>query len=46
MMISLGGAIGPNAGGMTQMSNRSVQAVAPPDAKPRAQPQPPPKCRR
>jgi TonB family protein len=40
MMISLGGAVGPNAGGMTQMSNRSVQAVAPPDAKPRIQPQP------
>ncbi|HEX2457048.1 MAG TPA: TonB family protein [Vicinamibacterales bacterium] len=40
MMISLGGAVGPNAGGMTQMSNRSVQAVAPPEAKPRAQPQP------
>jgi len=40
MMISLGGAIGPNAGGMTQMSNRSVQAVAPPEAKPRVQPPP------
>jgi TonB family protein len=40
MMISLGGAVGPNAGGMTQMSNRSVQAVAPSDEKPRVQPQP------
>ena len=40
MMISLGGAIGPNTGGMTQMSNRSVQAVAPPEAKPRVQPPP------
>ena len=40
MMISLGGAVGPNNGGMTQMSNRSVQSVAPPDEKPRVQPQP------
>src|SRR5262245_6361041 len=40
MMISIGGAVGPNAGGMTQMSNRSVQAVARPEDKPRAQPQP------
>jgi TonB family protein len=36
MTISLnGGAPGPNAGGMTQMSSRPVQAVAPPEAKPR-----------
>src|SRR5262245_51805015 len=40
MVISLGGAVGPNNGGMTQMSNRSVQAVAPPEEKPRVQPQP------
>ena len=34
MMISLGGgASGPNAGGMTQMSARPVQAVAPPEAE-------------
>jgi TonB family protein len=33
MFISLGGAIGPNAGGMTQLSGRSVQAVAPPEPK-------------
>ena len=43
MMISIGGAVGPNAGGMTQMSNRSVQAVAPPEARPRVQPPPAPK---
>jgi TonB family protein len=36
MTISLsGGAPGPNTGGMTQMSSRPVQAVAPPEAKPR-----------
>lgn len=34
MIISLGGAPGPDAGGMTQMANRAVQAVAPPAAKP------------
>jgi protein TonB len=33
MFISLGGAVGPNAGGMTQLSGRSVQAVAPPEPK-------------
>jgi outer membrane biosynthesis protein TonB len=32
MMITLGGAPGPNAGGMTTISGRSVQAVAPPNA--------------
>lgn len=33
MMISLGGAPGPDAGGMTQISGRAVQAVAPPEPK-------------
>jgi TonB family protein len=37
MMISLGGSPGPDAGGMTQLSNRPVQAVAPPDVKPMPQ---------
>jgi len=40
MAISIAGTIGPNNGGMTQMSNRSVQAVTPPDEKPKVQPQP------
>ena len=40
MMISLGGAPGPQTGGMTQLSGRSVQAVAPPEAKPRVEPPP------
>jgi TonB family protein len=34
MVISLGGSPGPATGGMTQIANRAVQAVAPPDAKP------------
>ena len=33
MMISLGGVKGPETGGMTAMSNRPVQAVAPPDSR-------------
>jgi protein TonB len=33
MVISLGGAVGPNAGGMTQLSGRTVQTVAPPEPK-------------
>ena len=33
MVISLGGAPGPENTGMTQMSGRSVQSVAPPEAK-------------
>jgi len=37
MSISLGGAPGPRAGGMTPMGGRAVQAVAPPPAKPRAE---------
>ncbi|MCL4811045.1 MAG: energy transducer TonB [Vicinamibacteraceae bacterium] len=34
MTISLGGAPGPRAGGMTALGGRPVQAVAPPAAKP------------
>ncbi len=34
MVLSLGGSPGPNAGGFTQMANRPVQAVAPPEARP------------
>lgn len=34
MMITLGGAEGPDAGGMTTIANRAVQRVAEPDAKP------------
>ena len=34
MMISLGGAEGPDTGGMNSISTRSVQRVAEPDAKP------------
>jgi periplasmic protein TonB len=37
MTISLGGAPGPDAGGMTQLSSRPVQSVTPPDAKPRVE---------
>ena len=40
MMISLGGAEGPEAGGMNPLSARPVQAVAPPEARPRVEPQP------
>src|SRR5215210_54438 len=42
MMISLGGAEGPDAGGLNQLSARPVQEVAPPDARPKAEPQPAP----
>jgi TonB family protein len=34
VMISLGGVPGQDTGGMTSITNRPVQAVAPPDAKP------------
>lgn len=34
MMISLGGAEGPDTGGMNSISTRSIQRVAEPDAKP------------
>lgn len=37
MSISLGGAPGPRAGGMTPMGGRAVQQVAPPEVKPRAE---------
>jgi TonB family protein len=40
MFISLGGAVGPNAGGMTQLSGRTVQAAAPPEPQPRVEPPP------
>jgi TonB family protein len=40
IFISLGGSVGPNAGGMTQLSGRSVQAVAPPEPKARVEPPP------
>lgn len=42
MTISLGGAEGPNAGGMTPLSAKPVQEVAPPTARPRAEPPPAP----
>lgn len=42
MMISLGGAEGPEAGGMNPLSARPVQAVAPPEARPRVEPAPAP----
>ena len=34
MMISLGGAPGPDSGGMTTISNRAIQREAPPEEKP------------
>ena len=43
MMISLGGAEGPEAGGFNPLSARPVQEVAAPDTRPRAEPQPAPK---
>lgn len=43
MTISLGGAEGPNAGGMTPLSAKPVQQVAPPEARLRAEPPPAPK---
>ena len=42
MTISLGGAPGPRAGGMTPMGGRAVP-IPPPEATPRAMPPPPPK---
>lgn len=44
MMITLGGAPGPQAGGMTTIADRAVQAVAPPEAKPKVEPPPAPKA--
>lgn len=43
MTISLGGAEGPNAGGMTPLSAKPVQEVAPPTARPRVEPPPAPR---
>lgn len=45
MTISLGGAPGPRAGGLTSMSGRAVQQAVPqpPDAKPQPTPPPAPK---
>jgi len=40
MMISLQGGTGPDAGGMTPIAGRAVQAEAPPDARPTPQPAP------
>src|SRR5688572_3390562 len=40
MMISLGGAPGPRAGGMTPMGGRTVQAPPPPEPVRRAEPPP------
>jgi hypothetical protein len=37
MMISLTGGTGPDAGGITPISGRAVQAVAPPDPRPKAE---------
>jgi TonB family protein len=43
MMISLQGGTGPDAGGITPISGRPVQAVAPPDTRPKAETPPAPK---
>ncbi|HEX6976331.1 MAG TPA: TonB family protein [Vicinamibacterales bacterium] len=40
MMITLGGAPGPQAGGMTSIADRATQAVAEPAAKPKVEPPP------
>jgi TonB family protein len=40
MMITLGGAPGPDAGGMTTIADRATQAIAEPTAKPRVEPPP------
>jgi TonB family protein len=40
LMITLGGAPGPNAGGMTTIADRATQAVAEPAARPRVEPPP------
>jgi protein TonB len=44
MMITLGGAPGPDAGGVRSISGRTVQAVREADAKPRVEPPPAPKA--
>lgn len=43
MMITLSGGAGPDTGGMTPISNRPVQAEAPPDARPTPAAPPAPK---
>jgi TonB family protein len=43
MMISLQGGTGPDAGGITPISGRAVQAVAPPDPRPKVETPPAPK---
>lgn len=43
MMISLQGGTGPDAGGITPISGRPVQEVAPPDTRPKAETPPAPK---
>lgn len=43
MMITLGGAPGPDSGGMTPIPGRAVQDVAPPQTKPAPQAPPAPK---
>jgi TonB family protein len=43
MMITLSGGTGPDAGGMTPISGRPVQEVAPPDTRPKAETPPAPK---
>jgi len=40
MMITLGGAPGPQAGGMTSIADRATQAIAEPAAKPKVEPPP------
>ena len=44
MTISLGGVEGPESGGMTPLSARPVQQVAPPEARPQREPPPAPKA--
>ena len=43
MMISLQGGTGPDAGGITPISGRPVQEVAPPDTRPKVETPPAPK---
>jgi TonB family protein len=43
MMITLKGGDGPDAGGLTPISGRPVQAVAPPDTRPKVETPPAPK---
>jgi TonB family protein len=43
MMISLHGGTGPDAGGITPISGRPVQAIAPPDTRPKVETAPAPK---